>query len=106
MKSTEAEYKRLKSDHDAACRDRAELLDRIQDAEGDLKEMSNLMAEYKKHGKQSEFEELDDSYQQAYPDYTKLLQRLSDLQSRIEELAVRTNSIDDYVRDTGLYPGV
>lgn len=106
MKSAEAEYKRLKSDHEAACREHSDLLDRIQDAEDDLKEMSELMSKYQEQGKQSEFEELDSAYQQAYPDYRKLVEQLGELRNRIEQMSLHVQRIEEYVRDTGVFPGL
>lgn len=106
MKSAEAEYKRLKSEHEVACQEESDLLERIQDAEEDLKEMSELMSKYQEQGKQSEFEELDSAYQQAYPDYRKLVEQLGELRNRIEQMSVHVQRIEEYVRDTGMFPGL
>ena len=61
----QAKHKVLKATYDKVCGERFELLQRIQDAEKDMRQMESLMSEYKRQGKQSEFEEVDNSYQQA-----------------------------------------
>ena len=68
--------------------------------------MSELMSKYQEHGKQSEFEELDSAYQQAYPDYRKLVEQLGELRNRIVQMSVHVQRIEEYVRDTGMFPGL
>lgn len=106
MKSTEKVYRRLQAERAVANEAISDLQRKIADAEKELKAMSLLMVEYQEMGKHSEFEEIDNSYQQAYPDYTELLRKHSDLQDKIDEVDLQLRPIEEYLRDTGLFPKI
>lgn len=102
----ERKYKRLKAEYEWMSEQRSELLRRIQAAEEDLKELAALMGEHEREGNQEAYEELDNVYQQAYPDYTKMLRQLPVIDEVLAEMEPFLQAVDEYVRDTGFYPGL
>ena len=101
----EAEFKEKKAELQEACQERDELSGRIDKAEIDLKEMLLLMEEFKSEGKKAEFEEIDNAYQQSYPDYADLLRQLAWHEKEIQAMQFDIKSTEEYVRDTGFFPG-
>ena len=89
-----------------ACQERDELSGRIDKAEIDLKEMLLLMEEFKSEGKKAEFEEIDNADQQSYPDYADLLRQLAWDEQAIQAMQIDAKSTEEYVRDTGFFPGL
>lgn len=101
----EAEFKEKKSALQIACQERDELSGRIDKAEIDLKEMLLLMETFKSEGQRAEFEEIDNAYQQSYPDYTDLLRQLACDEQEIQAMQIDIQRTEEYVRDTGFFPG-
>ena len=102
----EAEFKEKKSELGRALQERDELGGRISEAEIDLKEMLLLMEQFKSEGQRAEFEEIDNAYQQAYPDYTELLRQMAWIEASIQTMQIELKRTEDYVRDTGFFPGL
>ena len=101
----EAEFKEKKSELERALQERDELSGRISEAEIDLKEMLLLMEQFKSEGQREEFEEIDNSFQQSYPDYTAMLRELAWEEQEIQRMQIELKRTEDYVRDTGFFPG-
>lgn len=101
----EAEFKEKKSELERALQERDELSGRISEAEIDLKEMLLLMEQFKSEGQREEFEEIDNSFQQSYPDYTAMLRQLAWEEQEIQTMQIELKRTEDYVRDTGFFPG-
>lgn len=101
----ETELKKRKSELERACQERDELSGRISEAEIDLKEMLLLMEKFKSEGQRAEFEEIDNAYQQSYPDYTAMLRQLAWEEQEIQATQINIKRTEDYVQDTGFFPG-
>lgn len=101
----ETEFKEKKSELERALRERDELCGRISKAEIDLKEMLLLMEQFKSEGQRAEFEEIDNAYQQSYPDYSDMLCQLAGGEKKIQAMQIELNRTEQYVRDTGFFPG-
>ena len=101
----EAEFKEKKSELERALQERDELSGRISEAEIDLKEMLLLMEKFKSEGQRAEFEEIDNAFQQSYPDYTDLLRQLAWHEQKIQATQINIKRTEDYVQDTGFFPG-
>lgn len=101
----EAEFKEKKSELERALQGRDELIGRISKAEIDLKEMLLLMEQFKSEGQRVEFEEIDNAYQQIYPDYSDMLRQLAWEEQKIQAMQIELNRTEEYVRDTGFFPG-
>lgn len=101
----EAEFKKKQAEFQKACEERDILRGRIDEAEEELKAMVLLMEQFKNEGQQAEFEEIDNAYQQAYPDYTELLRQLAWIEPSIQTMQIDLKRTEDYVQDTGFFPG-
>jgi hypothetical protein len=101
----EAEFKEKKSELERALQERDELSGRISEAEIDLKEMLLLMEQFKSEGQREEFEEIDNAFQQSYPDYTAMLRQLAWEEQEIQATQINIKRTEDYVQDTGFFPG-
>jgi len=64
-----------------------------------------LMEKFKSEGQRAEFEEIDNAYQQSYPDYTEMLRQLAWNEQEIQAMRIDIKSTEEYVRDTGFFPG-
>ncbi len=101
----EAEFKEKRSELERALQERDELSGRISRAEIDLKEMLLLMEQFKSEGQRAEFEEIDNAYQQSYPDYSDMLCQLAGEEQKIQSMQIELKRTEEYVRDTGFFPG-
>lgn len=101
----EAGFKKKQAEFQKACQERDILRGRIDEAEEELKAMVLLMEQFKNEGHQAEFEEIDSAYQQSYPDYTDLLRQLAWHEQKIQATQINIKRTEDYVQDTGFFPG-
>ena len=101
----EVEFKKKQAEFQKACQERDILGGRIDEAEIDLKEMLLLMEKFKSEGQRAEFEEIDNAFQQSYPDYTDLLRQLAWHEQKIQATQINIKRTEDYVQDTGFFPG-
>ena len=101
----EAGFKKKQAEFQKACQERDILGGRIDEAEIDLKEMLLLMEKFKSEGQRAEFEEIDNAFQQSYPDYTDLLRQLAWHEQKIQATQINIKRTEDYVQDTGFFPG-
>ena len=102
----EDEYKQKKAEFQSDCQRRDVILGCIDEAETDLKELLMLREQFEKEGKQAEYEEIDSAFDPSYPDYTKLLRQLGAIQHSIKKLQIDCERMEEYVRDTGFFPGL
>lgn len=95
----------MRDQYEKACKQRTALLECLNDAEDELEELSAIIADHEKHGRQFECDALKFEHHQLQINCAHLVRQISIVDEPIENLEMKLRKVDDYVRDSGFYPG-
>ena len=95
----------MRDQYEKASKQRTVLLECLNDAEDELKKLSAIIAEHEKHGRQFECDALEYEYHQLQNNCAHLVRLISIVEEPLEKLEMKLREVDDYLRDSGFYPG-
>lgn len=95
----------MRGQYETACKQRTVLLECLNDAEAELEKLTAIIAEHEKHGRQFECDALEFEHHQLQINCAHLVRQISIVEGPLEKLEMTLREIDDYVRDSGFYPG-